>query len=239
MKKRFFSTFLAFLLSANTIAFASENIQRPFVISGHTNIVKTDPNVNINPWNRAVITGVGENNTFRIVSTYDVIDIPLGAPLYRVSDAYYDKICKKNDVWGVERSVAVTTFDGSEDWQLLPNPGYRNNNTTIFYCSNPIQTPVRDGICTHFDVVSDEKQKNYIYDAISFGRQTDQIFMRFMNVRNVTTVEALKTYLKAQKDAGIPVKFYFARSEPTFEPFEDAIQERLAKVDWSTVGFVD
>ena len=223
----------------SSTAFASDRLPESWIVEGNTRIVKANDAVNINPYNIAAITGVGEGNVFRLVDTYDSFDIPLTAPLYRLSENYRDQIVYEDGKWGVKRMVAVKIFDGSEDWSLLSRPGYQNNNTTIFSCTNTTQTAVWDGLSTHFDVFSKEEQKNNRYDGISFGRNTDEIYMRIMNVRKVTTVEELKNYLKAQYDAGTPVKFFFALKEAVFEPFDDMIQIKMNNADLSKLGFMD
>lgn len=239
MKKYVMVCVLVTSLVASCAAYGQTAVETTPVMEGTSNVVKANDAYNINPYNIATITGVGEGNAFRLVDTYQTFDIPLKAPLYRVSDAYKDKILQKDGVWGVERNVTVKIFDGSEDWSMLPNPGYRNDNTTIFVCSNESPAIVREGLCTHFDVFTDDDQKNNIYDGISFGRTTSEFYMRIMNVRNVTTVDALKAYLKAQYDAGTPVKFFFASPESRFEPFDEEIQEKMKQIDLKTIGFID
>lgn len=210
-----------------------------FSMEGRTKIIKANEAVNINPYNIATIKGVGEGNHLQLLDTYGMLDLPLSAPLYQMTEGYKDRILQKDGVWGVERNIGVKVFDGTEDWQLVKQPGYRNDNTTLFSCSIKEEALLWNGMSTHFDVFTKEMQKSNRYDGISFGADLSEIYMRIMNVRKVTTTEELKAYLKNQLDSGHPVKFLYIRKDPIFEPFEDDIQQKLNYVNWDNIGFMD
>lgn len=222
-----------------TPVFAKEITQYslPISIDGKVVVTKSSTIYNINPYNPAKIEGLGENGTLSLFDKDDIINIPLSHPLYRLSDAYTDKIVCQNGIWGIERNVGLKIFDGSEDWQPVKEGKFYNKNTTIFECTAPEKVLARSGLCTHFDVHSLESQLKNIYDGISFSENREKIYMRTMNVKNMSTIETLTGYLKAQYDAGTPVTFLYALEQSKFEPFDNTLQERLNHVDWDKVGF--
>lgn len=211
----------------------------PIYIEGKAVVTKSSTIYNINPYNPATIEGLGENGIIQLLDKDDIIDVPLSHPLYKLSDAYADKIVCRNGIWGVERNVGLKIFDGSEDWQKAKEGKFYNKNTTIFECTAPEKVLARNGLCTHFDVHILESQLKNIYDGISFSENRQKIYMRTMNVKNMSTVETLSAYLKAQYDAQTPVKFLYALEESQFEPFDKEMQNKLNKVDWNKVGFLD
>ena len=234
MKKRVFafSAVISMMISVNAFA--------DFSINGALVAVRPNTAYNINPYNISTITGVGEGNNFAIYTDNGVINIPLDYPLYKLSDAYCDKITCIDGVWGVERNVGIRIFDGSEDWSLYRKASFQNDNTTIFRCPFGQETPrILNGVSTHFDVHTFDSQKTNIYDGISFGENSEEILMRIMNVRNVKDVDTLKTYLKTQFDNGTPVKFMYFLNEPVFTPFDEQIQEQLSSVNPEKVRYVD
>ena len=238
------TSILAMLLSCSltlTPVFAKEITQYslPISIDGKVVVTKSSTIYNINPYNPAKIEGLGENGTLSLFDKDDIINIPLSHPLYRLSDAYTDKIVCQNGIWGIERNVGLKIFDGSEDWQPVKEGKFYNKNTTIFECTAPEKVLARSGLCTHFDVHSLESQLKNIYDGISFSENREKIYMRTMNVKNMSTIETLTGYLKAQYDAGTPVTFLYALEQSKFEPFDNTLQERLNHVDWDKVGFLD
>lgn len=210
-----------------------------FYIEGKAVVTKSSTIYNINPYNPATIEGLGENGQIRLLDEYGTIDIPLFQPLYKLSDGYADKIIFKNGAWGIERNVGVKIFDGSEDWQKVKEGKFYNKNTTIFECTAPEKVLARNGLCTHFDVHLLNSQMNNIYDGISFSENRQKIYMRTMNVKNMSTIETLTAYLKTQYDAGTPVKFLYALEESQFEQFDEEMQNKLNAVNWQKVGFVD
>lgn len=217
----------------------NEEYTVPIFIEGKAVVTKSSTIYNINPYNPATIEGLGENGIIRLLDKDDIIDVALSHPLYKLSDAYADKIVCKNGIWGIERNVGLKIFDGSEDWQKVKEGKFYNQNTTIFECTAPEKVLARNGLCTHFDVHILESQLKNRYDGISFSENRQKIYMRTMNVKNMTTVETLSAYLKAQYDAQTPVKFLYALEQSQFEPFNEDMQNRLNKVDWNKVGFLD
>lgn len=214
-------------------------LEDTWTIEGAMKVEKANSAININPYNIASVTGVGEGNLLRLVDTYGKIDIPISKPLYRLSSAYYDKLCQKDGVWGIERKVGAMVLDGSEDWETVNTPAYSNSNTVLFQCSSKGNALLWDGVCTHFDVFHKEEQRTNIYDGISFGQDLSHIYLRIMKVRNVTTVEQLKNYLKGQSDEGHPVTFYYVQAESDFEPFDETVQNKLNNTSWQNIGFYD
>lgn len=197
-------------------------------VNGGTSIKKSDERYNINPWNTAEITAGAADGKIKMVTEDGIVEVNT-TPLYSLSEAYTDRVTEKDGIWGVERNVTVTEFDGSEDWELYKQPGYINDSTVIFTCTAPDEYRIQNGISTHFDVVSDKTQKNSIYDGISFGRENGTILMRFMNVRGISDVDSLKKYLKGQHESGNGVKLIYPAAESEFVPFDDDVQEKLDK----------
>lgn len=220
----------------NTLSY---NEYGSFYIEGKTVVTKSSTIYNINPYNPATIEGLGESGQIRLLDEYVTVDIPLSQPLYKLSDGYADKIVCKNGVWGIERNVGVKLFDGSEDWQKVKEGKFYNKNTTIFECTAPEKILARNGLCTHFDVHLLNSQMKNIYDGISFSENREKIYMRTMNVKNMSTIETLTAYLKAQYDAGTPVKFLYALEQSQFEAFDEEMQNKLNAVNWQKVGFID
>ena len=214
----------------------TQNDTLPVYIEGKAVVTKSSTIYNINPYNPATIEGL---DGISLLDKDDIINVPLSHPLYKLSDAYSDKIVCQNGVWGVERNVGLKLFDGSEDWQFVKEGKFYNNNTTIFECTAPEKVLARSGLCTHFDVHSLESQVKNRYDGISFSENREKIYMRTKNVKNMSTIETLTAYLKAQYDAGTPVTFLYALEQSKFEPFDETMQDRLNRVDWKKVGFLD
>lgn len=232
-KMAFALTVMAFALSTTALGAPRQDI----LIEGQTKTVIQNPSYNINPWNTISITGVGNDNLIQLYTPYKTIKIPLNAPLYKITDYYCDKIIKVDGVWGVERNVAVETFNGNEDWQLYKKQSYQNDKTVIFSWKNTNNVGIRNGYCSHFDVHTYSSQQTNIYDGISF--KNGEILMRFMNVRNVKNVESIKNYLKTQYDNGNPVTLYYVNATPHFEPFSTDIQDDLNAAVSGNIGYTD
>lgn len=234
MKKKtiILSLIISALMTVN--AFAS------FSIEGALKSTRADESVNINPWNAASFKGVGEGNEFTFYMPDGKVEIPLDYPLYRLSAGYTDKLTCKDGIWGIERNVGIKTFDGSENWSLIKKTAFLNDSSTVFTCDFGENAPdVLSGWCTHFDVYKFSGIKSSTYDGISFGENSDSIIMRIMNVRNIKTVDALKTYLKKQYDSGSPVKLFYCLNEPVFTPFDDLLQKELNSISPSKARFTD
>ncbi len=226
-KKLFIS--LAACAMFSTTAFAGN-----FVVEGEMKTVIANPAFNINPWNTITVSGVGNDGTLKLFATDGIIEVPLGYPLYRINDYYCDKIVCKNGVWGIERNVAIKTFNGSENWEVFEKQSFQNDNTIIFRCDKDFDTDIENGVCSHFDVHTYESQRENIYDGISFDENGSGVLMRLMNVRNIKTVDDLKEYLSK---AG--VRFYYPATEQTFEPFDTSLQLKLKKAATGSVGYSD
>ncbi|MGL4790422.1 MAG: SGNH/GDSL hydrolase family protein [Anaerotignaceae bacterium] len=194
------------------------------ILKGATSIQRTNTAYNTNPWNTDKIIGAGESGVLSLLVEAGKLDIPISAPLYSLNEYYTDKVVIKDGVWGIERRVEVLIFDGEENWELYDKRIFNNDSTVIFSATIDKKASIRNGISTHFDVHTVQSQKTNIYDGISFGEENNQILMRFMNVRNVNTVEGIKEYLKTQKNNGNPVKLFTAMEKSTFEPFAEEFQ---------------
>ncbi|MEA5083908.1 MAG: SGNH/GDSL hydrolase family protein [Lachnospiraceae bacterium] len=235
MKNKIIFALTAMVLSLSTNALGAST--KGIIIEGETKTAIANSSYNINPWNTITVKGVGEGNLLKLYTPYKTIEIPLNSPLYKVTDFYCDKVIQKDGLWGVERNVTVKTFNGDEDWQLFKKQSFQNTKSVIFSCKNNEPVGIRNGYCTHFDVHTYSSQQTNIYDGIYFGN--DEILMRFMNVRNVKTVDELKTYLKTQYDNGKPVKLYYVSPAPKFEPFGEEIQAALNTAMNSNIGYTD
>lgn len=231
---------MIFALSAMVLTLSTNALGAPaksLTIKGETKTTIANSSYNINPWNTITIKGVGEGNLIKLYTPYKTIELPLNSPLYKITDFYCDKITNIDGVWGVERNVTVKTFNGDEDWELFKKQSFQNTKTVIFSCKNNESVGIRNGYCTHFDVNTYSSQQSNVYDGISIVN--DDILMRFMNVRNVKTVDELKKYLKTQYDNKTPVKLYYVSPTPKFEPFDEKIQTALNAAVNGNIGYTD
>jgi hypothetical protein len=233
LKNKMVFALTAMVLTLSTKAIAAQ----PFIIEGQTKTVIANSSYNINPWNTITLSGVGQGNLIKLYTPNKTLELPLTSPLYKITDYYCDKITQINGIWGVERNVTVKTFTGDEDWQLVKNQSFHNNKTFIFSCKNNENVGISNGYCTHFDVHTYSSQQTNVYDGISF--ENDDILMRFMNVRNVKTVDELKCYLKTQYNNGNPVRLYYVSPTPQFQPFEEEIQTALNASMSGNIGYTD
>lgn len=213
--------------------------KKQYSIAGNIKVKKSSEIYNVNPYNPQSITATAAGGKLSLISPYETIELSLSAPLFKLSEIYRDKIISKDGVWGAERNVRRRIFDGSENWQLVLEKKYTNDNTTIFVCDLGEKALIKEGISTHFDTMSDKAQRTNIYDGISISTDGTKCYVRIMNVRNVKTVEALKQYLQTQKDNQNPVTFLYAAPKTTFEPFSEEIQKQLNQLDFTTIGFTD
>ncbi|MDD3569950.1 MAG: SGNH/GDSL hydrolase family protein [Lachnospiraceae bacterium] len=235
MKNKMIFAVTAMVITLSTNALGSS--AKSLIIKGETKTAIANSSYNINPWNTITVKGVGEGNLIKLYTPYKTIELPLNAPLYKITDFYCDKITNVDGVWGVERNVTVKTFNGEEDWELFKKKSFQNNKTVIFSCKNIEPFGIRNGYCTHFDVNTYAAQETNVYDGISL--LNDDILMRFMNVRNVKTVDDLKKYLKTQYDNKTPVKLYYVSPTPKFEPFDKEIQTALNTAITGNIGYTD
>ena len=159
------TTVLAQELTQNDEVIQQQNqvYTSPIFIEGKATVTKSSTIYNINPYNPAKIEGLGESGSIRFLHKNGMMEIPLSRPLYKLSDAYADKIVCKNGTWGVERNVGLKIFNGTEDWQKVKEGKFYNKNTTIFECTAPEKVLARNGLCTHFDVHLLESQLKNIY----------------------------------------------------------------------------
>ena len=238
----FSSTFLATIFINNIICMGSDILTDAF-IEGNTYSTRADIVYNTNPYNISTYIGVGENGFIKLYTQNEILDIPLSSPLYKISNDYKDRLINKDGIWGIERNIGVYEFTGNEDWEPYIKNSYKNSETTIYKCTSPIDVNILNGFSTHFDVLLPKEQKTNILDGLSFSPDGKNIIMRFMNVRNVKTIDDLKWYLNNQKELGTPIKFYYILNDSTFEPFDDEIQKKLNiafnKNNINSLGFVD
>ena len=225
MKRNILVGILTTMIITNNV-FAGEVVTST-VINGYTTSSRPNPVYNINPYNVSTYTGVGEGGSLKLFGNGEIFEIPLETPLYKLNDGYCDKIINKNGVWGVERNVGVYEFTGGENWELYTANSYNNSSTVTFTCNSPIENSILNGFCTHFDVLSNKDIMTTIYDGISFSTDGSKIFMRFMSVRNIKTVENIKNFLYSQNINGTPVKLLYFLDEPVFEAFDEDIQNKL------------
>ena len=213
------------------------SIEQKYTISGNVSISKSDENVFTNPYNTMKFTATAQDNNLTILSGSKKINVQLNSPLFKLSEVYKDKIMSKDGLWGVERNIKKIVFDGSEDWTLINDYKFKNSNTSLFSTELPDNLRLKSGLCSHFDVSFDIAAKSNIYDGVSFDG--NKVYVRIMNVRNVTDTDLLQKYLINQKKNGNPVTLYYIDETPEFEPFSDEIQNEFNSIDFSHVGFVD
>lgn len=231
---------LSLILAATVFFTANVYADSSISIEGSATINKASQSGTINPWNQAKIIGTGESGIQLYTSDF-VYDLPLSSPLYRLSDAYCDRMIQKEvegkPLWGIERNVGVEILDGSEDWKLLKKNSFQNENVTVFTGKNKVSPSLFNGLCTHFEMMDYESQRTNKFDGISYGQSTDELIIKVHKVRNINTVDELKTYLYGQKEAGNPVKLFYPLDQPVFEPFDQKTQEFLSKYENNIIGF--
>ena len=220
---------LAAVLASQTVFAAG------FVAEGEMKTVIANPAYNVNPWNALTITGVAQSGNLKLYTSEGIIDLPIDYPLYRINDYYCDKIVCKDGVWGIERNVAVKFFTGKENWELYKKQSFQNSNSVIFRCDKDFDTLITSGICSHFELLTYEKQRTNKYDGISPDEDGSGILMRFMNVRNVKTVDELKDYLSKAN-----IRFYYPAPYSSFTPFADEYQKKLNSITRTdSIGYSD
>lgn len=220
---------LAAVLASQTVFAAG------FAAEGEMKTVIANPAYNVNPWNALTITGVAQSGNLKLYTSEGIIDLPIDYPLYRINDYYCDKIVCKDGVWGIERNVAVKFFTGKENWELYKKQSFQNSNSVIFRCDKDFDTLITSGICSHFELLTYEKQRTNKYDGISPDEDGSGILMRFMNVRNVKTVDELKDYLSKAN-----IRFYYPAPYSSFTPFADEYQKKLNSITRTdSIGYSD
>ena len=209
------------------------------IVEGNTVVTESSNIYNINPYNPASITGVGEKGDLWFGTASQQYHLSLSHPLYRFNEVYADTVTKQDGQWGVLRWVGVRTFTGQEDWQQVYTTSWQNGNTTLYRLDWEETIPCAGGYATHFDVVTHEEQKTRPYDGISICPGGDAIYLRVMRVKNMNTPQALNEWLAGRLAAGVPVQFFYRLAEPVFEPFSPEESEALEQADFSHVAVFD
>lgn len=143
--------------------------------------------------------------------------ITLTEPLRGIGE-YRDRIMCRDGVWGIERWLCRVNYDGSEDevWsiQSVNDKGITNYTISL---KDIAKKNIKGVLCTCLQYDS-----SWIADATRNGIIIDSGSSLYIRLKEVKTVEALKTWL-----SGNPVTAIYPLATPTWEPLPDATQQAL------------
>lgn len=143
--------------------------------------------------------------------------ITLTEPLRGIED-YRDRIECRDGVWGIERWLYRVDYDGSEDevWsiQSVNDKGITNYTISLKAIA---KKNIKGVLCTCLQYDS-----SWIADATRNGIIIDSGSSLYIRLKEVKTVEALKTWL-----SGNPVTAIYPLAAPTWDPLPDATQQAL------------
>lgn len=175
-------------------------------LEGRTQVEKTDPAAEVSPDNLATLTGV-HNPTITAASADNTQSNTqaITATLYSLPNGVcdeYDGVSGK-----LTRRVGRLVLDGSEDegWFAAT---YVWSTQNIIPAAPPKST---SGHCTHFQAVSGNSSSLVGKNQLGIATSNQQISI---GKATFASLEALKTYLTAQKTAGTPVTVLYELAEP-------------------------
>lgn len=143
--------------------------------------------------------------------------ITLIEPLRSIGD-YRDRIMCRDGVWGIERWLYRVDYDGSEDeaWsiQSMNDKGITNYTISLKAIA---KNNIKGALCTCL-----QYDPSWIADATRNGIIIDSGSSLYIRLKEVKTVEALKTWL-----SGNPVTAIYPLATPTWDPLPSATQQAL------------
>ena len=136
------------------------------------------------------------------------VQLQLDSPLTK-----WDKIEKRDGIWGIARQGDRKILDGTEEWLIYGNKAH------TFSCSS--STTIIDGFCTHYkNIGSDEiGTKTGVY-----LQYTSSIIITDLKIDNA---EEFKAWLAQQKESGTPVELLYKTEKETWEPLPEETQLAL------------
>ena len=146
------------------------------------------------------------------------ITLQLDRPLTK-----WDRLEKREGVWGIVRKGKIKILDGTENWYHYPA---FKNGTLRCYCVDSIKSEngYKKSLCSHFknvvNVWFNEIGKYGYYS--DHGNLQNKYF-----VSDKQTVDDFKAWLMQQKEAGTPVEIVYKTAEETWEPLPEETQLAL------------
>lgn len=146
------------------------------------------------------------------------IALQLDSPLTK-----WDKIEKRDGIWGVVRQGDRKILDGTESWYLYT--GYKND-TLRCYCVDSIKAEngLQKSLCSHFKNIN-----NAWFNEIGkcgYYSDHDNLQNKYF-ISDKQTVDDFKAWLVQQKEAGTPVELVYKTQTETWEPLPEETQLAL------------
>lgn len=147
-----------------------------------------------------------------------ILTIPLEQPLAR-----WDRIEKRNNVWGIARKAAEKILDGTEEWGTYKD--FTTDGLKCYVVYNVLsEFGFQNSICTHFKNV-DKAWINGIGKNGYYSDHDTVVFKYF--ITDKPTLEEFKAWLLQQKEAGTPVKLVYKTQTEIWEPLPQETQQAL------------
>ncbi len=135
----------------------------------------------------------------------------------------WDRLEKREGVWGIAKSGGRKILDGTESWYLYT--GYKND-TLRCYCVHSIKAEngFQKSLCSHFRNVKNA----WLNEIGKYGYYSDHsdLHNKYF-ISDKQTVEEFKAWLVQQKEAGTPVELVYKTAEEIWEPLPEEMQSAL------------
>ena len=146
------------------------------------------------------------------------ITLQLDRPL-----AKWDRLEKREGVWGIARNGDRKILDGTETWYRYT---LYENDRLYCYCVEGIKSEIgyQKSCCTHF------KNENSVWlsQKGKYGEYSDHETLSNKHfISDKPTVEEFKAWLTQQKEAGTPVELVYKTAEEIWEPLPEEMQSVL------------
>lgn len=132
----------------------------------------------------------------------------------------WDRLTKKDGVWGWEYGSAEVVFDGSENWLLYP----ASDVGIIFYTNLPdTSLGLQTSLCDKYRNINDAWDSNYngVFGIYGDNAVVTNKYFRPPSAA-VETVEQFKTWLSEN-----PLTLWYETAEETFTPLSTSEQEQM------------
>lgn len=135
----------------------------------------------------------------------------------------WDKLEKREGVWGIVRKGKIKILDGTENWYHYQA---FKNGTLRCYCADSIKSENGFGksLCSHFKNVANA----WFNEIEKYGYYSDHNNLQNKYfISDKQTVDDFKAWLVQQKEAGTPVELVYKTAEETWEPLPEEMQSVL------------
>lgn len=137
--------------------------------------------------------------------------------------AKWDRLEKREGVWGIARNGDRKILDGTETWYRYT---LYENDRLYCYCAEGIKSEIgyQKSYCTHF------KNENSVWlsQKGKYGEYSDhETLPNKYFISDKPTVEEFKAWLTQQEEAGTPVELVYKTAEETWEPLPEEMQSVL------------